>query len=82
MMDLSIKPLIDATHDNICWIKSNASSNVYEFQRNDDYDIELTNGYEEGLFGVHLKNKKQQDKAMEMFVAGITGCSIWNAFSK
>ena len=40
------------------------------------YEIELTNGYEEGVVGVHLKNKKQQDKAMEMFVAGNTRCPL------
>ena len=40
MMDSSIKPLIDATNDDICWIKLNASSNVYTFQKNDD-DLEF-----------------------------------------
>ena len=40
-MDSSIKPLIDATTDDICWIKSNASSNVYTFQKREDYDLEF-----------------------------------------
>jgi len=35
-----------------------------------DYKIILTNGYEDGISGVHLRNKKQQDKAMKQFVAG------------
>ena len=39
-MNSSVKPLIDATTDDICWIKSNASSNVYTFQKNDD-DLEF-----------------------------------------
>jgi len=35
-----------------------------------DYKIILTNGYEDGVSGVHLRNKKQQDRAMKQFVAG------------
>ena len=35
-----------------------------------DYKVVLTNGYEDGIVGVHLKNKKQQDRAMKQFVAG------------
>jgi len=38
-----------------------------------DYKIILTNGYEDGITGVHLKNKKQQDRAMKQFVAGDLG---------
>eukprot|EP00088_Acartia_fossae_P014334 TRINITY_DN17664_c0_g1_i2.p1 TRINITY_DN17664_c0_g1~~TRINITY_DN17664_c0_g1_i2.p1 ORF type:complete len:593 (+),score=94.71 TRINITY_DN17664_c0_g1_i2:2-1780(+) len=34
------------------------------------YKVLLTNGYEDGLVGVHLKNKLQQDRAMKEFVAG------------
>ena len=41
MMDSSIKPLIAATTDDICWFKSNASSNVYTFHKNDDSYLEL-----------------------------------------
>ena len=40
-MDSSIKPFIDATTNDMCWIKSNASSNVYTFQKKEDYDQEL-----------------------------------------
>ena len=36
-MDSSIKPFIDATTYDMCWIKSNASSNVYTYQKNDAY---------------------------------------------
>ena len=39
-MDSSIKPFIDATTNDMCWIKLNASSNVYTFQKNDD-DLEF-----------------------------------------
>jgi len=34
------------------------------------YRIGLTNGYEDGIVGVHLKNKKQQDRAMKQFMSG------------
>ena len=34
------------------------------------YKVVLTSSYEDNLTGVHLKNKKQQDKAMKEFVAG------------
>ena len=44
-MDSSIKPLIDSTTDDICWIKSNSSFNVYTFLKNDDYDLELNDNY-------------------------------------
>ena len=40
-MNSSIKLLIDATTDDICWIKSNASSNVYTCQKKEDYDLEF-----------------------------------------
>ncbi len=30
------------------------------------YKVILSNGYEDGLVGVHLKNKVQQDKAMKV----------------
>jgi hypothetical protein len=38
-----------------------------------DYRIGLTNGYEDGITGVHLKNKKQQDRTMKQFMAGDIG---------
>jgi hypothetical protein len=38
-----------------------------------DYKIVLTNGYEDGIVGVHAKNKKQQDRTMKQFVAGDVG---------
>ena len=46
-----------------------------------DYKVVLTNGYEDGTVGVHLKNKKQQDRAMKQFMsgnlaAGEMGCGI------
>ena len=45
------------------------------------FRIGLTNGYEDGITGVHLKNKKQQDRAMKQFMsgnlaAGEMGCGI------
>ena len=40
------------------------SSHAYESIKK-EYEIELTNGYEEGVVGVHLKNKKQQEKKKE-----------------
>ena len=33
----------------------------------------MTNGYEDGISGVHLKNKKQQDRTMKQFMAGDIG---------
>ena len=33
----------------------------------------MTNGYEDGITGVHLKNKKQQDRTMKQFMAGDIG---------
>ena len=30
------------------------------------YKVILSNGYEDGLVGVHLKNKLEQDKAMKV----------------
>ena len=54
------------------------SSHAYESIKK-EYEIELTNGYEEGVVGVHLKNKQQQDKAMKMFLAGKTRCPIREA---
>jgi len=38
-----------------------------------DYRIGLTNGYEDGITGVHLRNKKQQDRTMKQFMAGDIG---------
>ena len=37
------------------------------------FRIGLTNGYEDGITGVHLKNKKQQDRTMKQFMAGDIG---------
>jgi len=34
------------------------------------YKVVLTNGYEDNLSGVHLKNKREQDQAMQDFVSG------------
>jgi len=53
----------------------------YDNVNRKDYKVVLTNGYEDGIVGVHLKNKKQQDKAMNQFVsgklaAGEMGCGI------
>ena len=45
----------------------------YDHINHKDYKVVLTNGYEDGLVGVHLRNKKQQDKAMKQFVAGDIG---------
>jgi len=42
----------------------------YDHINRKDYKVVLTNGYEDGIVGVHLKNKKQQDRAMKQFVAG------------
>ena len=42
----------------------------YDHINRKDYKVVLTNGYEDGTVGVHLKNKKQQDRAMKQFVAG------------
>ena len=42
----------------------------YDHINRKDYKVVLTNGYEDGLVGVHMKNKKQQDRAMKQFVAG------------
>ena len=42
----------------------------YDHVNRKDYRVVLTNGYEDGIVGVHLKNKKQQDRAMNQFVAG------------
>ena len=33
----------------------------------------MTNWYEDGITGVHLKNKKQQDRTMKQFMAGDIG---------
>ena len=43
---------------------------TYDHINRKDYKVVLTNGYEDGIVGVHLKNKKQQDRAMKQFVAG------------
>ena len=43
---------------------------AYDHINRKDYKVVLTNGYEDGTVGVHLKNKKQQDRAMKQFVAG------------
>ena len=40
--------------------------NAYDHINTPYYKVVLTNGYEDGLVGVHLKNKKQQDKAMKV----------------
>ena len=37
------------------------------------FRIGLTNAYEDGIVGVHLKNKKQQDRTMKQFMAGDIG---------
>ena len=42
----------------------------YDHINRKDYKVVLTNGYEDGTVGVHLRNKKQQDRAMKQFVAG------------
>ena len=34
------------------------------------YNVILTSSYEDNLEGVHLKNKEEQDAAMQEFVAG------------
>lgn len=34
------------------------------------YKVILTSSYEDNLPGVHLKNKEEQDAAMQEFVAG------------
>ena len=44
--------------------------NCYDHINRKDYKVVLTNGYEDGTVGVHLRNKKQQDRAMKQFVAG------------
>merc|ERR1711962_999054 len=48
-------------------------SQQYNHMHKKDYKIILTNEYEDGIKGVHLKNKKQQDRAMKQFVAGDLG---------
>ena len=35
------------------------------------YKVILTSSYEDNLVGVHLKNKEEQDAAMQEFVAGM-----------
>ena len=35
------------------------------------YKVILTSAYEDNLVGVHLKNKLEQDAAMQEFVAGL-----------
>ena len=35
------------------------------------YKVILTSSYEDNLVGVHLKNKEEQDAAMQEFVAGL-----------
>jgi len=45
----------------------------YDHVNRKDYKVVLTNGYEDGTVGVHLRNKKQQDKAMKQFMAGDIG---------
>ena len=50
---------------NILVIKKTSSSLMFR--------IGLTNGYEDGITGVHLKNKKQQDRTMKQFMAGDIG---------
>ena len=35
------------------------------------YKVILTSSYEDNLVGVHLKNKLEQDAAMQEFVAGL-----------
>ena len=55
----------------ICLLSAILSScNYYDHINRKDYKVVLTNGYEDGVVGVHLKNKKQQDRAMKQFVAG------------
>ena len=54
---------------------------AYDHVNRKDYKVVLTNGYEDGIVGVHLKNKKQQDRAMKQFMsgnlaAGEMGCGI------
>jgi len=45
----------------------------YDHINRKDYSVVLTNGYEDGIVGVHLRNKKQQDKAMKQFMSGDLG---------
>ena len=37
------------------------------------YKVILSSSYEDNLVGVHLKNKLEQDAAMQEFVGGWTG---------
>ena len=39
------------------------------------YKVILTSSYEDNLVGVHLKNKLEQDAAMQEFVTGLTDCA-------
>ena len=59
----------------ICYLSSvsGRGEEKYDHINRKDYKVVLTNGYEDGLVGVHLRNKKQQDKAMKQFVAGDIG---------
>ena len=59
----------------ICFLSSvsGGREEKYDHINRKDYKVVLTNGYEDGLVGVHLRNKKQQDKAMKQFVAGDIG---------
>lgn len=50
-----------------------AAAQQYDHMTKKHYKIALTNGYEDGTVGVHLKNKKQQDRALKQFVAGDIG---------
>jgi len=50
-----------------------SQASQYNHMVKKDYRIGLTCGYEDGIMGVHLKNKKQQDRTLKQFVAGDIG---------
>ena len=51
---------------------SHSNPSIFWFSKT-FFRIGLTNGYEDGITGVHLKNKKQQDRTMKQFMAGDIG---------
>ena len=51
---------------------SHSNPSIFWFSKT-VFRIGLTNGYEDGITGVHLKNKKQQDRTMKQFMAGDIG---------
>jgi len=48
-------------------------ASTYDHINTPYYKVVLTSSYEDGLEGVHLRNKKEQDRAMNEFVAGRLG---------